>query len=35
MPEKYRKLILDLKNQCPNWFEFTFAVFLSLKICII
>lgn len=39
MPEKYRKLILDLKNKCPNWFEFTFAAFLSLslslKICII
>lgn len=31
MPEKYRKLILDLKNKCPNWFEFTFAAFLSLS----
>lgn len=35
MPEKYRKLILDLTNKRPNWFEFTFAVLLPLKICII
>lgn len=34
-PEKYRKLILNLKNKCPYWLEFTFATFLSLKVCII